>query len=672
MKRIFLSFLSLCVIPLYAQSDSLSIHAIDEVVVEEVHQPFVRYNTLGKTYWSIKTMQAMPMTDPLRNIQLLPGVQTASENVGGTFVQGCNNSHNYSTINGTPVYYPMHLLGYFSTFNSSYFKDLTFSKSIHLTTANRLGAEVGMETADTIHDRVHADMDLGLLAVQGALHIPFCKKVSLSVGARYSNANIIYDRLMNSMLKRGVHIAYRFYDVNMGLLYKPTEQDDISVDYFQGCDYAGLNNSNYLIDSQLEWGNRTASMRWKRRGEGLLQTHSLYYTAYHSNLKASQTDSRAYLPADIQTLGAKSEMRHMGNSAFWTYGVELMHHNITPQAPQVTGSIAEVYTPRKVHQADEGALFVQADYMLDCGIELIGGLRASSFHKARWRFGLDPRLTFRYQPSGITTLQLTAGTYTQYLHQVGFSSNGLPSEFWISSGLNIAPQHAYKVSLALQQDMWDKRYRLSVETYLTRLTGQVEYKGNMLELITDEYDLDKSLIVGNGYNYGIDLMIQKNYGSLTGWISYSWAKAPRSSMRNGEMLTYPSIHNRIHDLNVVTNWKMSDKWNFNATYILATGTPYTAVKHAYILGENGIVNYEKHNSSRFPIFNRLDLSASYQLKGVCDINHSVKFAVYNATFAENPISYTYRRATDKGNRIYKKAVCLFSTAVPSVSYFINF
>ena len=670
MKRTLLSLLSLCALSLYAQSDSLSVHAIDEVVVEEVRQPLVRYNTLGKTYWSIKTMEAMPMADPLRNIQLLPGVQTASENVGGTFVQGCNNSHNYTTINGTPVYYPMHLLGYFSTFNSSYFKDLTFSKSMHLTTANRLGAEVGMETADTIPDRLCGDMDLGLLAVQGALSIPLGKKVSLAVGGRYSNVNLIYDGLMNNVLRQGQRITYRFYDVNMGLLYKPTERDDLAVDYFQGCDYAGLNNGNYLINSQLEWGNRTASMRWKRRGDGLSQTHSFYYTAYHSNLEVSQTDSRAFLPADIQTLGAKSELRHMSRRGFWTYGAELMHHAIAPQSPQVTGSIAEVYIPRKVQQADEGALFVQGDYMFGHGIEVIGGLRASGFYNTRLHFSLDPRLTLRYQPSGITTLQLTAGTYTQYLHQVGFSSNGLPTEFWVSSGQRVAPQHAGKVSLALQQDVWDRRYRLSVETYLTRLTGQVEYKGNVLELITDEYDLENNLIVGDGYNYGIDLMLQKNYGRLTGWVSYSWAKAPRTSIRNGELLTYPSMHNRVHDLNVVATWKVNDKWNLNATYILATGTPYTAVKNAYILGENGIVNYGKHNSSRFPLFNRLDLSANYQLKEVRGTNHSVKLAVYNATFAENPISYTYHRF--KGGIIYKSPVCIFYTAVPSISYFMNF
>ena len=290
MRRILLSILSLCAVHLYAQSDSLSILSIDEVVVEEVRQPLVRYNTLGKTYWSIKSMKAMPMTDPLRNVQLLPGVQTTSENVGGTFVQGCDNSHNYTTINGAPVYYPMHLLGCFSTFNSSYFKELTFSKSMHLATANRLGAEVGMETADTIPDKLGLDLDLGLLTLQGAMSMPLSEKLSFTVAGRYANVNVIYDDLINSMMK-DQRISYRFYDVNMGLLYKPTSRDRIVVDYFEGCDYANFKVLNYKLDSNLEWGNRTASLRWERSGDKLLHDYSLYYTAYHSNLSISQTDS---------------------------------------------------------------------------------------------------------------------------------------------------------------------------------------------------------------------------------------------------------------------------------------------------------------------------------------------------------------------------------------------
>lgn len=512
------------------------------------------------------------------------------------------------------------------------------------------------------------DVDLGLLTAQGAISIPLGEKLGFSLAGRYSNVNLIYDGLVNRVKKK--NISYRFYDINMGLLYKPTDNDAISVNYYQGCDYAGLDFLSLEVLSRLAWGNRVASVNWNRKNDALTQDHILYYSSYHSTLDVTQMNSRGYLPASIQTVGAKSEMRYMANVYFLTCGAEVMYHSIAPQAPQMTGDLGNFSASQVLQRSAEGALFVQGDYMLGGGLEIIGGLRASSFYHGRWRVGIDPRLTLRYQPSSMTTWQLTAGTYTQYLHQVGFSSNGLPSEFWISSDQDFAPQHAGKLSLALQQDMLDRRYRISVETYFTRLTGQVEYKGNALGLITREYNLVDNLVVGDGYNYGVDLMLQKNYGQLTGWIGYSWAKAPRSFMRNGEWVTYPSVHNRVHDLSAVANWHISDRWNVSATYLLATGTPYTEIKSGYILGENGLVQLGEYNGARYPMLTRLDLGVSYQLKPIRHIAHSVKFAVYNATFSKNPISYNYNNYN--GNIIYKRPVYIFSTAIPSVSYFMHF
>lgn len=512
------------------------------------------------------------------------------------------------------------------------------------------------------------DVDLGLLTAQGAISIPLGEKLGFSLAGRYSNVNLIYDGLVNRVKKK--NISYRFYDINMGLLYKPTDNDAISVNYYQGCDYAGLDFLSLEVLSRLAWGNRVASVNWNRKNDALTQDHILYYSSYHSTLDVTQMNSRGYLPASIQTVGAKSEMRYMANAYFLTCGAEVMRHAVAPQAPQVAGELGNFSTPQVLRQAAEGALFVRGDYMLGGGLEIIGGLRASSFYHGRWRVGIDPRVTLRYQPSSMTTWQLTAGTYTQYLHQVGFSSNGLPSEFWISSDQDFAPQHAGKLSLALQQDMLDRRYRISVETYFTRLTGQVEYKGNALGLITQEYNLVDNLIVGDGYNYGVDLMLQKNFGRLTGWLSYSWAKAPRSFIRNGEQTTYPSVHNRVHDFSAVANWHISDRWNVSATYLLATGTPYTEIKSGYILGENGLVQLGKYNGARYPMLTRLDLGVSYQLKPIRHIAHSVKFAVYNATFSKNPISYNYNNYN--GNIIYKRPVYIFSTAIPSVSYFMHF
>lgn len=669
MKRTLLSLLSLCAILMYAQSDSLSVQSIEEVVVEEVRQPIVRYSVLGKTYWSVRTLQRMPVSDPLKNIQLLPGVQTTSENKGGIYVQGCDNSHNYTTINGVPVYYPMHLLGFFSTFNTLHYKHAMFGKSMSLAAASRLGAEVGMETVDTLPRRFGGDLDLGLLVAQGGLRIPLGDKIALLVSGRYSDVNLIYDKLINRMLKDN-RIAYRLYDTNISLGYTPTDRDKVSVDYFQGVDYANFDVFTYRINSRLRWSNRVASARWQRNGEMISMDNRLYYTAYQSELKAVQTDSRAYLPAGIHTVGTKSELRHMTGKSFLIYGGELMYHVVSPQMPRSTGSFAVLNPSQQKQRAMEGAMFFQADVMLGDAVELIGGLRASGYYHECFHTAINPKLTVRYQPSGNTTWQLVMGTYTQYLHQVGFSNSGLPSEFWVSSSLDIPAQRAAKASLGLQYDVAKGIFRLSVEPYFTRMFSQVEYRGNALDLLATTYNLNDNLVLGKGYNYGIDFMLQKNAGRLTGWIAYSWGKAPRLFIRNGQLVTYPSVHNREYDLNVVANYRLNSRWNFSATYIYAAGTPYTEVRYGYVLGENVIVNYRPHNSSRYPALTRLDMAATCHLPQWNRVEHSVRFSIYNATFAKNPISYRYDKL--KGSHIYKQPVYMFTTAIPSVSYYVHF
>lgn len=611
----------------------------------------------------------MPMDNPLRNIQLLPGVQTTSENTGGTFVQGCDNSHNYTTVNGVSVYYPMHLLGIFSTFNRLHFHHMTFNKNIDLATTNRIGAEIGMATADTLPKTFGGNADLGLLTAQGSMHFPVGKKAGAIISGRYSNVNLIYDKLINSVLENN-YMGYRFHDINATIVYTPTERDVVTADYFQGSDHAEMDVLSYLIHTQLKWDNRAASLRWKRSGDDFSMNNNLYYSAYQSNIAVRQTDSHASIPASIHTIGAKSEQHHTIARGFVTYGGEAMFHAISPQAPHISGSYGEAYTPQLVQKATEGALFFESDIMCGNDLELIGGVRTSAFFHECLRVAIDPKLTLRYQPSNSITWQLTAGTYTQYLHQVGFSNNGLPSEFWVASTKKIPLQRAAKASLALQHKLAGGDYLLSAEPYFTHMVHQVEYKGNALGILTDKYDLNENLIIGNGYNYGIDLMIQKNTGKLTGWIAYAWAKAPRNFVRDEVQISYPSVHNREHDLNVVANYKLDDKWTLSATYVYATGTPYTEVKSGYILGENGIVLYEKHNGSRYPALTRLDMSATYRLPQCRGLEHSVKLAFYNATSAKNPISYTYNRF--EGNIIYRRPVYLFSTVIPSISYYMHF
>ena len=67
--------------------------------------------------------------------------------------------------------------------------------------------------------------------------------------------------------------------------------------------------------------------------------------------------------------------------------------------------------------------------------------------------------------------------------------------------------------------------RLSAEVYLRQMERQVEYEGTVMDSLTEDYDLDSHLQHGRGQNYGLSLMAQRTSGRVTGWLSYTYARA---------------------------------------------------------------------------------------------------------------------------------------------------
>ena len=115
--------------------------------------------------------------DPIHYAQLLPGVQTNSEYDAGLHVQGCDNSHNYVSLDGVPIYNATHLLGFFSIFNASHFSEMSLTKSsTSASFPNRLGGSVDMLTPTWIYGEdslqangKHGEIAVGPMSSQGTV-----------------------------------------------------------------------------------------------------------------------------------------------------------------------------------------------------------------------------------------------------------------------------------------------------------------------------------------------------------------------------------------------------------------------------------------------------------------------------------------------------------------------
>ncbi|MEO6455692.1 MAG: carboxypeptidase-like regulatory domain-containing protein, partial [Ginsengibacter sp.] len=87
---------------------------------------------MGVEHLTMKDMkyitQLFGERDPLKAIQLLPGIKSAGEGNSGIYVRGGTADQNLILLDEALVYNASHLLGFFSTFNSDAIKDITVYK----------------------------------------------------------------------------------------------------------------------------------------------------------------------------------------------------------------------------------------------------------------------------------------------------------------------------------------------------------------------------------------------------------------------------------------------------------------------------------------------------------------------------------------------------------------
>ena len=116
-------------------------------------------------------------TDALRTMKLMPGVLTTGELNSGFYVRGSESSHNQILLNGAPIYNAMHMLGFFSVFNSGHMNTFTLYKShLDASKGGRLSATLDMQTRDTLISKPTVSGNIGIIASQATVALPSERK----------------------------------------------------------------------------------------------------------------------------------------------------------------------------------------------------------------------------------------------------------------------------------------------------------------------------------------------------------------------------------------------------------------------------------------------------------------------------------------------------------------
>jgi hypothetical protein len=198
------------------------------------------------------------------------------------------------------------------------------------------------------------------------------------------------------------------------------------------------------------------------------------------------------------------------------------------------------------------------------------------------------------------------------------------------------------------------------------LGNQLEFTSGFQDLLTGTYSLDRSLQGGNGYAYGLNLLLRKTSGRLTGWAGLSAGR----SMRSFDGGVWPSNHERLVEFDLVAAYSVG-RWDLGGTVVAAGGTPFTEVKEYYLINHQIVSVLGPRNGGRLGPYFRLDLNARLRLRDHGRMQHGLNFSVYNATAHNQEI---YRRVhSDRENlKIEFETMHLGITILPSVGYYLKF
>jgi hypothetical protein len=178
-------------------------------------------------------------------------------------------------------------------------------------------------------------------------------------------------------------------------------------------------------------------------------------------------------------------------------------------------------------------------------------------------------------------------------------------------------------------------------------------------------------VFGRGRAYGVEWLMKKTAGRLTGWASYTLSRTKRRFSGISNDHWYPARQDRTHDLSIVGSYKLNDKWMLSANWVFYTGDAVTFPAGKYTIDDRTVFYYTERNGYRLPNYHRLDLGATLQLKKHRKYSSELNFSLYNAYGRENPYTITFRESESDPEKTEAVQTSLFKY-IPSISYNFKF
>ncbi len=637
-------------------------------------------------------------TDLIKGLQVLPGVKFGNEGFSNLFVRGGAADQNLFLIDGMPIYNSNHAFGLISIYNPEAINNVQLHKGGFASRyGGRLSSVVDITTNEGNSDGVHGSVSCTPLSLKLALAGAFKNKITTySISLRRSYFDVL---LKPIFIANGGSFDLNYQDVNAKITDKIGDDNKIFFTLYYGRDLYKITfsetdsaNNNTKQEIKSKWGNLAGSVRWNHVfNQKLFSSTSIIYSQYKFN--------EGYIETTLSNLGSKSQQQYEYSTGISDILIhsdfEYNHHNNhfirfglqTSFRSFNTGKVREQGTgfanvddfdvtlgANNQKSGTEIALYVEDDIRINQHLKLNTGLRLVTYlYQNNLTFAPEPRLSLRYLINDNLSFKTSYCRMNQFMHLLTNAGTGAPSIYWAPATETIKPQIADQITGGFVSALANG-YQLTVDLYYKTMKNLVTVS-NQNNVNDVEKDWQTAVEQGKGKSYGLEILVKKNYGKITGIYGYTLSKSTRQFdlMNNG--VEFPYNYDRRHQLNALFQFWISDLTALSTNIVIGSGNPFTLPSGKYLdIDGREILDYGNINNFRAPRYTRIDIGFNRNYGELADdVTHELNFSIYNFFLRKNPsTAYAVLEEDLVGNKMYKAYQDSYFVFLPGIHYIIRF